>query len=289
MNLVIGATGSLGGLISHRLLQAGDPVRALVREGSDYSSLQAGGAEVALGDLKNPRSLQRACVGAERIIATATAAARSGADTIESVDRQGYADLVDAAVTAGVRQFVFVSAHGFDSDSPVGLARAKADTEKALRSSGLSYTILRPALFMEAWISMILGAQLQLGPKVAIMGDPDQPLPFVGVSNVADLALAVLDHEGAESVSLPLSAQAVSYRQIIQWIDEITGSSTAIESLPPGTEIPGLPPIALELWSWLATGAMEPIETVGVAVKFGLALESPRSFVSRTFGKSAIA
>jgi hypothetical protein len=34
---------------------------------------------------------------------------------------------------------------------------------------------------------------------------------------------------------------------------------------------------------------MEPIETVGVALKFGLALESPRSFISRTFGKSAIA
>lgn len=288
MNLVIGATGSLGGLISHRLLQANAPVRALVREGSDYSSLQTGGAEVALGDLKNPRSLERGCVGAQRIIATATAAARGGDDTIESVDQRGYATLVEAAQAAGVQQFVFVSAHGFGPDSPVALARAKASTEKILRSSSLSYTILRPALFMEAWISMVLGAQLQLGPKVVIMGDPDQPVPFVGIANVADLATAVLDNSEAENVTLPLSAQAVSYRQIIDWIDEVTGRSVTIESVPPGAEIPGLPRTVLELWSWLATGVIEPIETVGVAVRFGLALESPKSFVTRTFGKSSL-
>lgn len=288
MNLVIGATGTLGGLIAHRLLKSEAPVRALVREGSDYSSLQSGGAEVALGDLKNPRSLARACVGAHRIVATATAAARGGDDTIGSVDRQGYIDLIDAAVDAGVRQFVFVSAHGFELDSPVDLARSKARTEETLRTCGLNYTILRPALFMEAWISMILGAQLQLGRQVVIMGDPDQTLPFVGIRNVADLAIAVLGNDQAAGVSLPVSAQAVSYRQIIDWIGEATGSSIAIESVPPGTQIPGLPATVLELWAWLATGAVEPIETVGVAVRFGLALETPRSFVERTFGKSAI-
>jgi len=287
MNLVIGATGSLGGLISHRLLKADIPLRALVREGSDYSSLQAGGAEVALGDLKNPRSLARACVGAARVVATATAAARGGDDTIESVDRQGYANLVEAAVEAGVRQFVFLSAHGFRSGSPVGLVGAKTATEEALRSSGLNYTILRPALFMESWISMILGAQLQLGHKVVVMGDPDQPLPFVSVRNVADLAIAVLDNAEAERTSLPLSAQAVSYRQIIDWIDEVTSRSITIESVAPGAKIPGLPPAVLELWSWLATGAIEPIETIGVAVRFGLALEGPKSFIARTFGKTS--
>lgn len=287
MNLVIGATGSLGGLISHRLLKTDAPVRALVREGSDYSSLQAGGAEVALGDLKNPRSLERACIGTQRIVATATAAARAGDDTVESVDRLGYSHLIEAATAVGVRQFVFVSAHGFGSDSPVALARAKASTEELLLSSGLNYTILQPALFMESWISMILGAQLQLGPKVVVMGDPDLPLPFVGISNVADLAIATLGHDEADMASLPLSAQAVSYRQIIDWIDEITGSNISLESVPPGTEIPGLPPVVHELWSWLATGAIEPIETVGVALRFGLALESPRSFIARFFGQTA--
>lgn len=285
MNLMIGATGSLGGTIAHRLMNSDSRIRALVREGSDYSSLQSGGAQVALGDLKNPRSLERACVGIKRIIATATAATRGGQDTIDSVDSQGYAALIEAAIEAGVRQFVYVSAHGFSADSPVALSRAKIQTEEALRSSGLNYTILRPALFMEAWISMLLGTQLQLGPRVVVIGDPDRPLPFVGAGNVADLAIAVLGHPDAERSSLPLSAQAASYRQIIDWISDTTGTPITIDSVPPGTALPGVPPVVIELWSWLADGAMEPIETIEVAIKFGLALETPKAFVSRTFGK----
>ena len=288
MNLVIGATGSLGGLISHHLLKGGSRVRALVREGSDYSSLQSGGAEVALGDLKNRRSLERACIGARRIIATATAATRSGQDTVDAVDRQGYADLIEAAVAAGVEQFVFVSAHGFGADSPVPLAQAKAHTEQILRGSGMGFTILRPALFMEAWISTLLGAQLQRGPRVLLMGNPDEPLPFVGIRNVADLALAVLGHDEAADAVLPLSAQAVSYRQIIERIGTVTGNAIEIETVPPGTEIPGFPPAILDLWSWLADGAIEPIETVGVALRFGLAMETASAFVDRTFGKSSL-
>lgn len=288
MNLVIGATGSLGGTIAHRLMRTADPVRALVREGSDYSSLQSGGAQVALGDLKNPRSLERACVGVRRIIASATAATRGGTDTVESVDREGYSNLIDAALEAGVRQFVFVSAHGFSADSPVALARAKFSTEELLRSSGLSYTILRPALFMEAWISMLLGTQLQMGPRVAVMGDADRPIPFIGAANVADLAIAVLGSEEARNTSLPLSAQSASYRQIIDWIGETTGESITVDSVPPGTKLPGVPPVVLELWSWLAEGAMEPIETIEVAVNFGLSLETPKAYISRTFGKSAL-
>jgi nucleoside-diphosphate-sugar epimerase len=141
---------------------------------------------------------------------------------------------------------------------------------------------------MEAWISMILGAQLQAGTTVTVMGDPDLRLPFVGIANVADLALAVLGSEEAINSVLPLSAQAVSYRQIISWIERATERSIAIESVPPGTEIPGFPPTVLELWSWLATGAIEPIETVGAAMRYGLTLELPQAFVARVFGTSSL-
>ena len=261
----------------------GQPVRALVREGSDYSQLQAAGVESALGDLKSRPSLDRACVGVDRIIATATSAQRSGGDTVDSVDRDGYLHLLESAKAAGVGQFIFVSAHGFRADSPVALARAKVETEQALVDSGLNYTILRPALFMESWIGGLLGAQLQLGPKIVILGDADRLYPFVSANNVADLALAVRDNPAAENVSIPLSAQAASFRQLVEWIDALTERQISLDTVPPGTELPGVPPVVLELWSMLAEGSVEPIETVEVAVRFGLALESAKAFVERTF------
>jgi len=287
MQLIVGATGNLGGHIVSRLLTADQPVRALVRESSDYSQIQAADTELALGDLKVPESLDRACLGVERIIATATAATRGGDDTVESVDREGYANLIAAAKAAGVKHFVFVSAHGFEVDSPVALARAKANTEAALRESGLSYTILRPSLFMESWIGMVLGSQIQSGSRMVVMGDPDRPYPFVAAGNVTDLVLKVLEHPEAQDKTIPLSAQAVSYRQVVSWIGEATGQEIELESVPPGTELAGLPPVVTELWTMAASGGMEPIETVEVAVKFGLALETPQAFVQRTFGRSS--
>jgi uncharacterized protein YbjT (DUF2867 family) len=285
MDLVVGATGRLGGHIAHRLLKMGEPVRALVREGADYSQLQAAGVEGALGDLKNPSSLARALIGVDRVIATATAAQRSGKDTVESVDRNGYENLIAAARTAGIDQFIFVSAHGFAADSPVALARAKVATEQTLIASGLNYTILRPSLFMESWIGTVLGAQLQSGPNIVIIGDADKPYPFVCAHNVADLAIAVRSNPAAERLSIPISAQAVSFGELVDWISALTGRAISLESVPPGSQVPGVPPLVLELWSMLASGNVEPIETVEVAVRFGLSLETARAYVSRAFAK----
>lgn len=288
MDLVVGATGSLGGHIAHRLLRMGEPIRALVREGSEYTQLQSAGVEVALGDLKSRPSLDRACVGVERVIATATAAQRGGDDTVNSVDREGYENLIEAATAAGTSQFVYVSAHGFEADSPVGLARAKVETEQRLIDSDLDYTILRPALFMESWISMVLGAQLKFGPSIVIMGDPETPYPFVSASNVADLAIAVRGNPAAENTSIPISAQAVSFGQLVEWIDERTERAISLETVPPGTEIPGLPPIVIELWTMLIDGPVEPIETVEVAIRFGLALETAKAYIERNFAQPSL-
>src|SRR5690348_1545993 len=57
MILTVGATGSLGGLITRRLLEQGRAVRILVRPGADYAPLVAAGAHPVPGDLKDPASL----------------------------------------------------------------------------------------------------------------------------------------------------------------------------------------------------------------------------------------
>ena len=56
MNLVVGATGTLGGEICSRLAQAGKSVRGLVRTSSDPARVEAlrkQGVEIATGDLRS--------------------------------------------------------------------------------------------------------------------------------------------------------------------------------------------------------------------------------------------
>lgn len=65
--LVTGATGKIGRHVVHLLLQAGWPVRALVRQNDVRSlALQRQGAEIAVADLTDPEPLALAMQGVQR-------------------------------------------------------------------------------------------------------------------------------------------------------------------------------------------------------------------------------
>jgi NADH dehydrogenase len=282
--LVAGATGHLGGLVARRCLAQGSPVRVLVRRGSDHRELQAAGAEIAFGDLKNPASLEAACRGVDRVVSTVTAAARGGADTVETVDREGYRHFIAAARGTGVEQFVFVSAYGFGPDAPVALARAKAATEEELRESGVGYTILRPVLFMEAWIGLAVGGQLAGGDTVTVVGDADLRHAFVALRNVGDLCLAVLGHPEAQNAVIPLASESASYREIVERIAVVSGRDLKLRSVEPGTRLEGAPPIVSELWAFLAREAPMDVETPEVVRRFDLSLLTVEDYLRETFG-----
>jgi len=113
MNLVVGATGLLGSEICRALAAEGKPVRALVRTTSDQSrvaQLESLGVEIAVGDLKDPSSLDAACRGASTVISTASATiSRQEGDSIQTVDLEGQLSLINAANAAGISQFVLIS------------------------------------------------------------------------------------------------------------------------------------------------------------------------------------
>src|SRR5262249_29687705 len=162
MNLVVGATGpiGLGGEIWRQLRAAGESVRALVRPTADQervANLKRCGVEFVEGDLKDRASLDAACQGVRVVISSATSTvSRQPDDTIEAVDLAGQIQLVDAAKAAGVAQFIYISFSGnIDLDFP--LRNAKRSVEQHLKESGLTYTILRPSYFVEAWLSPLVG------------------------------------------------------------------------------------------------------------------------------------
>ena len=75
MILVVGATGMVGSEICQRLSRRGEKVRALVRTTSSAEKvalLRGCGAEVCVGDLKDPDSLAGGCRGVPAVISTAS-------------------------------------------------------------------------------------------------------------------------------------------------------------------------------------------------------------------------
>src|SRR6478672_2000470 len=129
--LVAGATGFLGSEICRQLLSKNKQVKGLVRATSDkykVAGLKETGVEIIEGDLKNKESLINALNGVSAIISTVSSTlSRQEGDSIQTVDEQGQNNLVDAAIEAGVNQFIYVSFCHMPEDSPLQRAKRKVE------------------------------------------------------------------------------------------------------------------------------------------------------------------
>ncbi|NCP18836.1 MAG: SDR family oxidoreductase [Erythrobacter sp.] len=143
--LVAGATGLTGQRLVPQLIEAGHTPTALVRDGSDTSSLPEGCA-TRKGDLTDLPA--DACEGMDAVIFAAGSGGDTSEEMTDKVDRDGAKALADRAKAAGVKRFVMLSARGVDNPDPdSGLyhyAKAKREADEYLKSSGVDYTIIRP-------------------------------------------------------------------------------------------------------------------------------------------------
>jgi 2-alkyl-3-oxoalkanoate reductase len=169
MNLITGATGLLGSHIAEKLVAAGQPVRALVRETSDTRFLESLGVELVRGDIIDRASLDVALAGATTVY---HAAARVGDwgpwSEFVSHTIDGTRNMLDASTKAGVGRFLFISSissYGhrnqkglvIDEEQPIGLelkkwsyySRAKVEAETLARAAhdrgDLQVTVAKPS------------------------------------------------------------------------------------------------------------------------------------------------
>lgn len=242
MILVVGATGQLGGLIAQTLLDRGKPVRILVRDASSYDHLVKSGAEPVKADLKNPDSLRAACAGIDAVVTTANSTARGGADTLESVDRAGNRQLIDAAAAEGVRHFVFVSSIGAGPENPVPLLQAKGEAERRLRHSGMAWTILQPNMFMDKLPLMVVGGPALAGRPVTLVGEGRRRHSMVAMRDVAAYAVAALERQEAVGQTLLIGGpEPISWRDVVAAFEQELGRDVPVKTVPLGLPVPGMP------------------------------------------------
>ena len=254
MILIVGATGILGGMITQRLLESGKEVRILVRHNSPAEEMAKqrmatspqllieAGAQPVYGDLKDRASLDQACQGIETVITTANSAMRGGEDNVDTVDRHGNRNLIEAARAAGVKQFIFISFLGADLNHPVPLFKAKAETEAILTENGMPYTILSPNFFMESWIGMVVGIPLQARQPVTLVGQGQRLHSLISVGDVAAFAAATVGHPAALNQKIILGGpEPLSWRGIVNTFGQVLGQELPVQFVAPGEAIPGLP------------------------------------------------
>ena len=190
MILVAGGTGTLGTLVVRRLSDRGLGVRVLTRDPTRASHLPDT-VQTLTGDLQEPAVVAEAVRGCDTVVSAVHGFVGPGKPSPEAIDRDANRALIQAAVAAGVHHFVLVSVLDAAPDHPMSLHRAKYAAEQALRTSGLSWTIIRPSAYLETWIAVI-GGKLASNGQALVFGPGRNPINFVSADDVAaavDLAV----------------------------------------------------------------------------------------------------
>ncbi len=179
MIAVAGAAGVVGGEVLRAAAAAEIPARALVRRPPEQLVAPA---EVTQVDLDDPAAAGAALSGCEMLFLLA-----------------GFADmtaLLSAARQAGVRRVALLSTGAVqDGDEANAVVAMNAGSERAVRASGLQWTILRASGFQSnalRWLPQLAAGDVVRDPF------PDVPIALVDPADLAAAAVVALSggHDG---------------------------------------------------------------------------------------------
>jgi nucleoside-diphosphate-sugar epimerase len=222
---VTGATGFLGSRVVRRLLERGDQVVALAREGAGADALQAQGVEVWHGDLNDVGPVLEVAASCEVVYHVGARVVSSGPwEEFFRVNVEATQRLMDACLAGSTRRFVHVSSLGIFEIDRDGLeigdesdydkrpmlrghyTRSKLDADRlactAVRA-GRNVVVVRPGVlygYKPGQQNVFLGRVRKfLKPDLlAVVSSPDYRVPLTYVENAADAVVLAGTAEGVE-------------------------------------------------------------------------------------------
>jgi nucleoside-diphosphate-sugar epimerase len=147
--LVTGGTGFIGSRLVKRLVAAGRHVRVMTIAGDPrLSTLDGVACEVVTGDICQPETLVGPTEDVTTVFHLAAVLYADDPGAFRRINLKGTANLVEAAVHAGVSQFVYVSAAaaGYRVRTSYGETKYLAEQLMARPRGSTQFTIVRPTL-----------------------------------------------------------------------------------------------------------------------------------------------
>ncbi|MEU7573457.1 NAD(P)H-binding protein [Micromonospora sp. NPDC049240] len=220
--LVTGATGRIGRAVIDQLVDAGVPVRALVRRPESAATLPTA-VEVVTGDLTVPASLDAALTAVRAVFLVWTAPPHTAPSVVDRL-------------AAHPRRVVYLSAphrtpHPF-FQQPNPMATLHARIEQLIAATGLDATIVRPGMFasnaLHWWAPAIRRDAVVRWPYGAAQTAP------VDDRDVAAVVARVLSENGHAGGDYVLTGpESLSQAEQVSLIGAALGRPTAFEDLPP--------------------------------------------------------
>jgi uncharacterized protein YbjT (DUF2867 family) len=147
--ILVTTAGKVGTEVVRSLTAREVPVRVLARHPNKARALADAGAEVAVGDLDVPASIDAAMAGVTTVVLVSPAVPAQELNVVASAARAGVGHVVKATSKAS-------------AESPIARRRWQTEIEAGLAASGLAHTLLRSNAYMQN--------VLALAPAIAATG-----------------------------------------------------------------------------------------------------------------------
>jgi len=247
---VTGGTGFVGAHLVKALRARGDTVTALVRRPALVGQL-GWGAEVRLvrGDLDDAAALREGSAGADVVYHVAGKIAARNAAEFMATNRDGTANVLEAARDAGARRVLFVSSlavggpttpsHPIDENRPpmpvTDYGRSKLAAEVLVRTMPLAWTIVRPPVVYGEWDRGTLKIfQLARRGVVPVFGDGSQELSVIHAEDLARSLIAAATSPAAVGrVYFAAHPTTTTSRELVLAAGRAFGRTPRIVPVPP--------------------------------------------------------
>lgn len=244
MILVTGATGSVGSEVLRLLVARHVSVRAMVRDVKKAETARLPGVEIVQGDFDRPETLRDALDGVESAFLLTNSTERA------EVQQTAF---VEAARASGLAHLVKLSQLHADANSQVRFLRYHAVVEDTIKAAGLTYTFLRPNLFMQGLLNFAPTIK-EKGAFFAAAGNAK--VSMIDVRDIAAVAVAALTEGRHDNKTYNLTGpQALSHAQAAQMLGQAVGRTITFTDVPPEAMKQAVLQLGMPLWQ--ADGLLE--------------------------------
>ena len=214
MLLITGASGRIARRAAALLAQQGYSLRLMTRHPQQAPAVD--GAEVVRGDFAEPATLD----GAFAEVSAALVISGSGKPGERA---ELHRNAFEAAVRARVRHVVYLSLQGASPRSKYPYSRDHSRSEQYLAATGLPYTVLRNAFYLDMFLEKFDVEGVMRGPANETRG------AFVSREDAARTAAAVLANPpgGTHDVTGP---EALSLAEVARRFSALTGRQLRYQS-----------------------------------------------------------
>lgn len=228
--VVTGATGRQGGAAARHLLAAGFGVRALTRKPGSQPSAELArlGAEVVKCDLNDLGAMRRALNGAWGAFGVF---GPSGEGPQREENQAN--SFAEQAKTAGVQHYVYSSAASAHRRTGIPHFENKWRVENTVRRLGFpSYTILRPAFFMENFLGARLWPGLERG-RLSMALKLSTKMQMLAVYDLGAFALMSFEKTSQlNRAEIELAGDELSMPQVAEILSGFVGRRIRYEQTP---------------------------------------------------------